>query len=80
MEIPTVDPQRVHQQPIVLHSLHDQVLIDPLQASIGRHGPGLQQGTPLFFGRALPDPARLDALYAILDDRERHYFEHRIAV
>jgi putative SOS response-associated peptidase YedK len=26
-----------------------------------------------------PDPANLDALYAILDDRERPYYEHRMA-
>lgn len=26
-----------------------------------------------------PDPAHLDALYAILDDRERPYYEHRLA-
>ncbi|MEM5365257.1 SOS response-associated peptidase family protein [Paraburkholderia azotifigens] len=26
-----------------------------------------------------PDPKRLDALYAILDDRERPYYEHRMA-
>ncbi len=25
-----------------------------------------------------PDPSRLDALYAILDDRERPYYEHRL--
>jgi putative SOS response-associated peptidase YedK len=26
-----------------------------------------------------PDPRRLDALYAILDDRERPYYAHRMA-
>jgi hypothetical protein len=26
-----------------------------------------------------PDPANLEALYAILDDRERPYYEHRMA-
>jgi len=26
-----------------------------------------------------PDPRKLDALYAILDDRERPYYEHRLA-
>lgn len=26
-----------------------------------------------------PDPKNLDALYAILDDRERPYYEHRMA-
>ncbi|MGF6870624.1 putative SOS response-associated peptidase YedK [Paraburkholderia sp. MM5477-R1] len=26
-----------------------------------------------------PDPANLTALYAILDDRERPYYEHRLA-
>ena len=26
-----------------------------------------------------PDPGKLDALYAILDDRERPYYEHRLA-
>jgi len=26
-----------------------------------------------------PDPANLKALYAILDDRERPYYEHRLA-
>lgn len=27
----------------------------------------------------MPDPKRLDSLYAILDDRERPYYEHRLA-
>jgi putative SOS response-associated peptidase YedK len=26
-----------------------------------------------------PDPKNLEALYAILDDRERPYYEHRLA-